>query len=63
MNGYGHNDEAGRVYCHLCDWTKDCGPNMERVEHELKRHLEEVHGLPCLYRVDDETKKRTEIPQ
>jgi hypothetical protein len=61
--GYGHNDENGVVYCHFCDWSKNCGSNMELIEASLKKHLEEVHGKPLLYRTEDESGKRTDIPQ
>ena len=62
MKPRGWNDEEGTVYCALCDWFCDCGPNMERIEFELRRHLEETHGKSLLYRVDDDSGVVTEIP-
>lgn len=59
--GYGHNDDLGNVYCHLCEWTQACGPNMERIEFALRKHVNEAHGRPLLWRVDDDG-KRTDIP-
>ena len=60
--GYGHNDADGTVYCHLCDWTMKCTRGMEEIEFVLRRHLQESHGKPLLYRIEDETGRRTEIP-
>lgn len=61
--GLGWNDSAGIVHCALCDWSKDCGPNMERIEHELRQHLEAAHGRRLLYRVDDLDGHVVEIPE
>lgn len=49
------------VYCALCDWRKGPLGNMERIEFELKRHIQEVHGRDVFYR-KDENNVRTEIP-
>jgi len=61
-DGFGHNDDLGNVYCHFCEWTQACGPNMERIEFALRKHLTEAHKLPLLYRVENETGRRTDIP-
>ena len=60
--GYGHNTEDGTVYCHFCDWSKLCRRGMEEIEFELRKHLQEAHGKPLLYRVENETGRKTEIP-
>lgn len=60
--GYGHNDSSGRVFCHLCDWSKLCPRGMEEIEFALRKHLEEAHGKPLFYRIEDESGRRTDIP-
>ncbi len=56
------NTDDGLLSCHLCDWQKQCN-GMEQIEFEAMRHLRDSHGLAVLYRTDDATGKRTEIPQ
>lgn len=62
MASLGYNDPDGTVHCNLCEWSKECGPNMERIEHELREHLKTEHGLPLTYRVDEDTGRVVEIP-
>lgn len=62
MNGYGHNEDR-KVFCHLCDWRKVCQRGMEQIEFELQRHLQDVHGKSLLFRVENETGRKTDIPQ
>ena len=57
----GYNDQLGNIFCNLCDWKKNVGQNMERMEMELDQHLRSEHGLRTLYRKEVETGKRTEI--
>ncbi len=62
MAGLAHNDETGKVFCHLCEWTLQC-VGMERIEFAVQKHLREAHGLPTWWRTEKETGKRTDIPQ
>lgn len=57
----GYNDEHN-VYCGLCDWQRPI-VSMEQTEHFLAEHLLASHGRRALYRLDDETGQRTDIPQ
>jgi hypothetical protein len=59
---YGGNDETGKVWCNLCDWTGQTTQGMEQIEFVLQRHLREEHGVSALFRVDDKGKV-TVIPQ
>ena len=61
VEGYGHNIDRV-VYCHLCDWQKECPRGMEEIEFALQTHLREVHGKPLFYRVENETGRKTDIP-
>lgn len=61
-DGYGHNDADGNLFCHLCEWTKACGRNIEQIEAHLRRHLQEAHGRSLLYRVEDESGRKIDIP-
>lgn len=59
--GYGHNIDS-TVFCHFCEWSKLCPRGMEEIEFALRKHLHEAHGKPLLYRVEDESGRKTEIP-
>ena len=59
---YGWNDADGTVHCAFCEWTKQCTRGMEEIEFELKRHLKEAHDKPLLYRIENESGRRTDIP-
>ncbi len=61
--GYGHNDDQGNVFCHFCDWSQACGQSMEKMEFVLRKHLAEVHGKPLLYRIENDTGRKTDIPR
>ena len=58
----GHNDPDGTVHCSLCEWSKGCGPNMERIEHELMEHLQNEHGISLKFRIDNNTGRLVDIP-
>lgn len=58
---YGWNDTDGTVHCGFCSWTKRCN-SMEQVEHELNQHLAAAHGRRSLFRVEDESGRKIDIP-
>lgn len=60
-DGFGHNEDT-MLFCHLCDWRRECRRGLEEMEFALRKHLAEAHGKPLLYRVEDESGKRTDIP-
>ncbi len=57
-----HNDDTGKVFCHLCVWTHQCRA-MEQIEFMITKHMLEAHNLPILWRTDKGTGERTDIPQ
>ena len=63
MESSGHDDESGKVFCHFCEWSKQCTRGIEEIEFELMKHLREAHDKPLLFRVDDDTGRKVDIPQ
>lgn len=57
----GRCDSDAKVYCGICDWYKQCY-SMEEIEFQLAKHLKEIHNRELLYRIEDETGKRNNIP-
>ena len=58
----GSNDDDGTVRCSLCDWTYKCR-SLEEIEMRFAQHLKRVHNRRLKYRVDSETRRRSEIPE
>lgn len=59
---FGWVDDEGNVCCGLCDWSVRVGSNVERAEHEIRRHVKDKHGRNVLYWRDESTGPRVEIP-
>lgn len=62
-DGLAHNDEQGRVHCHLCDFVSGTHHSFELAEAVAVDHLRDAHGTPVLYAIDDEDGTRRDTPR
>jgi hypothetical protein len=57
-----HNEEDGRVFCHVCDWQAGPYASFEMIEAAISQHLRESHGLTLRYAVEEPSGKVRTTP-